>query len=301
MNLFSRKNQPKPDTYQYTFPSNVRSRILLTFAGFYENNYDGSSFRSLLDDVAPILAREYGGLMGGDQMASPSHDHHPVILHLSYCSDPQVIDFITIAFRSWNYRAGQHGVDEINRILREESIGYEFTQYVEREVLSQDSSGRTRRLIEYDYPEVIVKHEEYAHESIVKPCLSVLANPVFKVANDEMLKAHEHIRKNNLDDAITCCGAAYESVIKTVLDKKGWTYDAKKDTCATLVDICVREGLLPGFCADAFKAPGRFRNNLSSAHGRGPTPLHVADLEHVDYMIQLSSANIIFLVKLAKF
>jgi hypothetical protein len=187
--------------------------------------------------------------------------------------------------------------------LREEAIGYEFTDYVTREVQKPDNvtpggKGKMGTFIEYDYPEVIEKHEEYTHDAIVKPCLAVLADPIFKVANSEMLNAHEHVRKGNLNDAMTCCGAAYESVMKTILDKKGWPYDPK-DTCASLVDICVREGLLPGYYAEAFKAPGRIRNNLSSAHGRGPTPTHTANPEHVDYMIHVSSANILLLVKLA--
>lgn len=303
MDFFSRRIQPKPDTYRHTFPENVRSRILLAFRHLAKDQYaqDGA-LEALLDDVGENLAREYGGLVQSSHSAARA-SRHPVIEHFFRCSDPCVIDFILTAFRSFHYKAEQRGVDEINRILREEAIGYEFTDYITREIERPDTvtrwgRGRMATFIEHDYPEVIEKREEYTHDAIVKPCLAVLAHPDFTVANGEMLKAHAHIRKGNLTDAITCCGAAYESVLKTILDKKEWSY-TPKDTCASLVDTCVREGLLPGFYAEAFKGPGRIRNNLSSAHGRGPTVAETADRERVDHMIQLSSANILLLVKLA--
>jgi hypothetical protein len=274
------------------------------FKHLAEQGYaSNGTFDQLLEDLGDKLAREYGGLVQSGYAAARVSDH-PVIEHFFRCSDAQVIDFILMGFQSWHYRGKQRGVDELNRILRESAIGYEFTPYVEREVQKLDKSfmgkGKVRTFLEYDYPEIIVKHEEYTHDQIVKPCLAALANPIFKIANEEMLKAHEHIRKGNFNDAMTCCGAAYESVIKTILDQKKWKYNPTKDTCATLVDICVQEGLLQGFYADAFKAPGRIRNNLSSAHGRGPAPAHIADPDHAQHMIQLSSANIVLLVKLAK-
>ena len=305
MGLFSRKKAPPPDTYQYSFSDNVRSRILQAFKHLADNSRPlPGSFEALLDDVEDKLAREYGGLHQPAYRATRRSDS-AIINHFFCCPDALVIDFILTAFRSRYYTARQQGVEEINRILREEAIGYEFTNYNEREVEKPDNvtpwrRGQLAKLIETDYPEAIEKREEYPHDAIVRPCLSVLANPIFGIANAEMLKAHEHIRKGNLDDALTCCGAAYESLIKTILDRKKWAFDPAKDTCATLVDICVRNGLIPGFYADALKAPGRIRNNLSSAHGRGPTPAHTASQEHVEHMIQLTSANILLLVKLAK-
>lgn len=307
MKLFSRKLKPKPDTYSYTFPENVRNRILLAFKHLAQtaNDQSGLLFDTLVEDVGDKLLREYGSLVQPRDTAAWARTH-PVVPHFFLCSDAQVIDFILTAFRSLHYRADQRGVDEINRILREEAIGYEFTDYITRRVQKPDhvtpwGQGRICTFVETNYPEVIEKREEYTHVTIVKPCLAALANPIFKVANGEMLKAHEHVRKNNLNEAITCCGSAYESVMKTILDKKGWRYDTKKDTCGPLVDICVQKNLLPSYYAEAFKTPGRIRNELSSAHGRGPVPVRTPDPKHVDHMIQLSSANILLLVKLAGF
>lgn len=300
MVLFSRTKKTKPDTLRYSFAENVRTRILLAFKHLSESDHSpNGSFESLLDDLQGTLAREYGGLV--------QSEHHsgmqPILEHFINCSDAQVVDFIQMAFRSCYYRAEQTGVDEINRILREEAIGYEFTDHVTRHVDKPDTSymggGRVRTFIEHDYPDVIVKRDEYAHGSIVKPCLTVLAKPAFKVANTEMLKAHEHIRKDAAEDAITCCCAAYESVMKTILDTRNLPYSST-DTCAPLVDACIRGGLLPGFYADVLKAPGQIRNKISSAHGRGPKKAHSVDPQCVDHMVQIASANILLLVKYAK-
>jgi hypothetical protein len=302
MRLFSRTKKPKPDTYQYTFPEQARNRILLAFKHLAKDDYaPNGSFDSLLEDLGDKLAREYGGLVQSTRAADRVSPNR-VIEHFFRCSDPQVIDFILTAFRSWHYQANQRGVDEINRILREEGIGYEFTGYVTRYVEKLDDSrlggGRTRNVIEHDYPEVIEKHEEYTHGAIVKPCLAVLAAPMFKVANAEMLKAHEHMRKGSFDDALTCCGAAYESVMKTICDAKGWTY-SPKETCAKLVTNLQSHGLIPDFYHELFKSPGIIRNTLSSAHGRGPTRAHAADGPRVHHMIQVTSANILLMVNLA--
>ncbi len=46
-------------------------------------------------------------------------------------------------------------------------------------------------------------------------------------------------------------------------------------------------------------AVGTVRNKLSNAHGRGPTPSHVAEKDHADHMIQLTSSHITFLIRRA--
>ncbi len=304
MKLFSRTKKTPPDAHTYTFPNNARSRILFVFKSTSENDYaPNGSFASLMDDVGQKLYGEYGALAQSRYPQDPISEN-PAIEHFFRGNDHQVIDFILVTFRSWHYRGEQNGVDEINRILREEAIGYEFTDYVRREVQKVDDSymgrGRMGTFYEIDYPEVIEKREEFTHQEIVKPCLAALANPVFKVANSEMLKAHEHIRKGNFTDAMTCCCASYESVLKTIFDRKKWTHDPK-DTCAALVAIAQKNGLIPGFYAELLKAPGIIRNNLSSSHGRGPAQTHTPDADHAHHMIQVASANILLLMKLAKF
>lgn len=309
-----RKITSEPETYKQSFPDHVRTRLLLVFQHIAESGYASQgTFHELLEDVKNRLLREYGSLYRSAYQAT-RRSENPAIEHFLSCPDELVLDFIQACFRSRHYAGKQAGVNEINRVLREEGLGYEFSSYVEHVVdHPPERNGleglasippfmlrsRNAKFIETTYPEVIERQSEYLHDQVIRPCLAVLADSIFKVANSEMLKAHEHVRKGNLDDALTCCGAAYESVLKTICDKKRWVYNPSKDSCGALVDICAKEGLFPGFYVDAMKAPGIIRNKLSSAHGRGPSPEHGLLIEHVDHMLQLTSANVVLLVKLA--
>ena len=70
-------------------------------------------------------------------------------------------------------------------------------------------------------------------------------------------------------------------------------------TCGAIVQKCQVASLFPSFCAEAFKASGTVRNELGSAHGRGPTRKHRVSMEQADHMIQMTSAHITDLVTVA--
>lgn len=74
---------------------------------------------------------------------------------------------------------------------------------------------------------------EYSRRS-----LSLLAHPDLRVANSEILNAYSAFRAGRFEDAITSCASSFESVLKTICDKKGWSYDVNKDGCSKLVEIC---------------------------------------------------------------
>jgi hypothetical protein len=67
------------------------------------------------------------------------------------------------------------------------------------------------------------------HEKVVQPALEALRDPLLATANCELLDAFEKVRKGNYPDAITSCGAAFESVLKTICKAKGWPYDPDRD------------------------------------------------------------------------
>jgi hypothetical protein len=141
---------------------------------------------------------------------------------------------------------------------------------------------------------------EYIEETAIRPALQALTDPRFATANEEMKKAFEHQRKGDSnEDAITACGRAFESVLKTICEIKNWNYVADKDACAALIKACQDHNLFPGFYAPIFQATGTIRNKLG-AHGKGPTPLYKVEKAHVEHAIQLTTAHIVLLVGLAK-
>ena len=155
------------------------------------------------------------------------------------------------------------------------------------------------RKIEYDYPQAIRKSDEFGHQAIVRPCLDALSDPAYATAHTEMLAAHDSYRQGNYAAAMTSCGSAFESVLKTICDRKSIAYDSK-DACGTLVQKCQAGGLFPSYYTEPFKAVGTVRNHLSTAHGRGPKGAHAVSQEQADHMIQMASSHITFLVKLAR-
>jgi hypothetical protein len=195
-------------------------------------------------------------------------------------------------------------VDDVNEVLRECGIGYELSPWVNKETARPLSMSAMFAMAGVEpevvsYPEFIKKDSQFAYASIVKPCLDVLTNPAFTQANKEMLDAFAKYRHGDFDGAITSCGAAFESVLKTICDKKKWKYDQEKDACAKLVDACYKNNLFPSFYVEVFKQVGTVRNKLGDAHGRGPAPAYSVGQLHVEHLIQFVASHIILLAKMS--
>jgi hypothetical protein len=233
---------------------------------------------------------------------------NPVINHFLCCRDDQALDYLEFFVRCRQYRGvGQAGVDAVNAVLREEGIGYELSKWVAKvEPAKKPMTGAGlyamfagAGTVEIEYPRIIRKDSQFTQANIVQPCLDVLAKPEFAQANKEMLDAFAKHRRGDFDGALTSCGAAFESVFKTICTHKNWPYDPDKDTLARLVDICNAKGLFPPFYAEVFKSVGTVRNKLSDAHGRGPIPLYSVGQDHLEHLIHFTSAHVVFLAKLA--
>jgi hypothetical protein len=266
------------------------------FQGFCDE-YTGD-FEKLLNDVARIIIKEYGFLCQPAYISARRSDNY-AIEHFYCCNNEQALDFIELCFQQREYRGYQKGVDEINRIFNEYGIGFELTSFIEHETVKEISSfGRTGRVIEYEYPRIIKKSEQIMHQEVVQPSMELLSDSRFRVANSEILKAHTSLRNGDYEDAITLCGSAFESVLKTIIGFKGWKYDSK-DTCAKLISICRDNNLFPSFYCPAFESIGSVRNKLSDAHGRGPEKTDNATKENAEHMIHMTSTHIIFLAKCA--
>jgi len=250
-----------------------------------------------LHDMEDLLTRQYGYLSQSSYRAARRSDI-PVIEHFFTCSDEQALDFIEACFQLNVHCGGQAAVDEINEALRQEGIGYELTKYLAPQMARGDicvgqpiSAALLPRIIRVD--------SQRMHAEAVAPALALLSNSVFAVANAELLKAHSDHRSGRHEDAITACSSAFESVLKTICDHKGWAYNADKDTCAALVDLCYKQSLFPSFYVELFKRVGTVRNKLGDAHGRGPTPAHDVEAAHAEHMLHMTSAHILLLTHLA--
>jgi hypothetical protein len=290
--LFTKQNQKLPDIYRYDFQPRVRQRLLLTFRHYAKRAFSDES-RYLLDEVASLLQREYGHL-DDSQVDTVSYTERPALLtHLQHCNDGKVVDFILAGFRASSYYGKQEGVNEINRIMREEGIGYEFTEYIERPGRDFDKPYKT-------FPKVIKKDNEITHREIVRPCLAVLEHSDFRAANEHFTKAFDHYRQADYRACIFECESAYETVIKTICQKKRWDYRPDRDTLRPLLEACKNGELAYEFYFDlgVLQSPGHIRNRLGG-HGQEPQGGHPPEGHHAAHMIHVTSSHILFMTRCA--
>ena len=298
---FSKREFTSATALRHDVPKHVRKRLLFIIQQFCDNS-TALSFSNFLHGLAKILLQQYGELQVAP-FSGLSYDANPAVAHFMHCDDPMALDCIEFCFHVSPYVLGQHGVEAVNRIFFDEQIGYEMTSF--REILTDEPSdshcpGTGGRLVGYEFPQFIRKDSQFIHQEIIQPCLDALNNALLRTAESEMRKAHVDYDNGRFPDAITSCCSAFESVLKTICDHRGWQYDPDKDTCARLIKICKDNGLFPPFYSAIFEGTGIIRNKLGDAHGRGPNPLHQAAQEQAAHMIQMTSAHITLLVSLAR-
>lgn len=305
---FSRRVAPKPARFRYDLPEQVRRRIFITLEQRSRQALNPFSMDTVLQEAGDLAYAAYGGLYRLPYDAAQASDH-PVVNHFLMCDNLMALDFIEFVFQCFHYEGGDEWRQTVNEIFTQEAVGYELTPFVETIVKGKPVPPGVPRSragslygdrIEIQYPQIIKKDDEYTHSEIIRPCLELLSGePKFKTASEEMLKAHQEYRAGKYDDAITDCGSAFETVMKTICEAKGWPYDKGKATCKDLVDVCRDKGLFPGFYAPFFIDAGTIRNKLGDAHGKGPTPQFTATKEHFEHLVQITSANILFLARMA--
>ena len=204
----------------------------------------------------------------------------------------RAIDVIELSFRyiDQDVRYNRNGyfnpsvspddaIEELNDRFREHGVGY---QYESRQIVKIDS--------------------QIIHSEVVKPVLSFLSDPIYKGANEEFLKAHEHYRKGRYKECLNECLKAFESCLKIICQKRGWSY-SEKDTANRLIEIVFDHDLIDSHMKSHFTALGStlksgaptVRNRLSG-HGQGPKEITVPEYIAA-YILHLTASNILLLAK----
>jgi hypothetical protein len=308
MSLFRTKRQPESSDgrYSYTITSKARARVLHTLQQHRPNPWSagGFDFGGMLSEVGRKVLAKSGGLATLPD-ANPMADH-PVVVHFLACSDEEALQFIGFCFEtevmSRDMEGANVAVEAVNKILEEEGIGYELTRQASVDtgepgyLFGRRTGGNMFRT---EYPRLVKKGDRVVHEQAVKPALEALRDSRFNTAHGELLKAFDEVRRHEYGNAITSCGCAFESVLRTICSLKGWAYDPNKDTCATLVDICRANGLFPPLYTEMLKGVGTIRNKVGAAHGKGPAPVYVATRDHAEHMVAVTCAHIDFLMRVA--
>jgi len=283
---FSRRNKPRHEAFQYDVPLTTRLRIIASikdciddFERFGRRRHN--ILNSALEEALKAVVRNDGMICVQNSGVTVG----AALGHFQACSDEKALDFIEFVLQRINTEFVDISMSIVNQIFQEDGIGYELR------FAPQQWENQPLR------PEFIHKDGRFAHEEVVRPCLEALQKPALQTANKEMFEAFEVYRYGDYAGTIVKACASLESVLKTVLHKKGVT-GFEKDALARLSDKCFAASVYPGFVNEIIKNTGAVRNNMGG-HGGGPSPNHVASREYADYMLQLVSSNINLVTKLA--
>ena len=277
------------------FPETYRNRIVRWTGEVFRRAYPPEPFGFSSDDpfgpaltsLCHDLAEAYGRpiLVPLTQISPPitaadREGERQIPLHLSRCSDFEVLDLIDAVFQKLDessqgyagirHELLTHAATRLNAICAEEGIGY---RWVDGE------------LIRYDDP--------VTHEEAVRPAIDLLSSGRFGEANAEFRRALECYRTGAWRDAITNASAAFESVLKVVTRKGNLT-------AGPLIAEARRQGVIPAYAQNAAENLEKLMNVVPAirgqhgAHGLGERERE-AD-EHLARLVVATAASFIVFV-----
>jgi hypothetical protein len=171
---------------------------------------------------------------------------------------------------------------EVNTRLREAQLAYRF---------------------EPQLNQLIIEISQQTHKAIIRPTLSLLAQPGFEIAKQDFAAAFELLADGNWKDAVTAAGRAFEATMKAICTSRGWAFDSAKSRAGDLVTICVNKGLFPPWFAQSAQAfvammksgVSSVRNN-AGAHGQAPDDEAVTETI-ARYAINQAAATMLLLLE----
>lgn len=303
--LFSKRQKmirgEVPDVYVYDkLPQPLRVQIVHIWTdtlGQGEQYWNGQVKQSY-ELIVNTLCREYGlfQLPGAKGYGDREFITELVNFFLKSDDIEKALDAIELSFRvidrvtrSWEYlhrndaneRADQ-AISELNNRFKEHGIGFQF---VEGEIVRVDS--------------------ELVHVEAVKPALRLLNEKNYQGAQQEFLSAYEHYRHGKNKESLNDCLKAFESTMKAICDKRGWTYQPDA-TSKALIKVCFDNDLVPSFWQQQLSSLRSMlessiptgRNKLSG-HGQGTNLTTVPD-HLVAYMLHMTASTLVFLTTAEK-
>lgn len=288
------------DVYQYNFiPDKLRIQICKLYNSFFDCN--PQEMNQLYNSVYDILTMEYGvdslNYFSDDiEFRSPKNSNTQILFSFAKRDANtdcflDVLELVMQHIRNAQNRGRRiimsvsDATNEINGRFRENAVGYQL-----------DPDSLT----------IIRVDSQLIHSEVVKPILTLLnADPSYSGTLDEFMLAHEHYRHGNHHDAIVNCGKSFESILKAIHEKRGWSLDKGKNA-SQLILSCVDKGLFPSYQQEQLiqvnsvlkSGVPTIRNN-AGGHGDGVEIITIPE-HFVSYMIHLTATNLLFLANAEK-
>ena len=307
--LFSKRQKrirgEVPDVYQYEIiPSELRVQIVYIWKDIWEevnDRYDREFGTPLhaYESIHKILSRGHSVFRLGK-----GNDYDEIVLNFLLHTEEteKVIDVIEVSFRYID----QTVRDNLNTFINQRlSYGLKRSRLSPDEAINELNYQFREHGVGYQYEsgQIVKIDSQIVHSEVVKPVLSFLSDPIYKGANDEFLKAHEHYRKGRYKECLNDCLKAFESCLKTICEKRGWCYDDKRAAAKDLIQIVLDNELIPVFMESHFSGlRGALESGLTTlrnrkaGHGQGPKQVPVQDYI-AGYALHLTASNILLLAK----
>lgn len=289
----------EPEVYIYDeFPMAFRNQVFYIIEDVLDDIEWGCYY---WEDLYNDFCREKG--MKRQNSDSYEMSKRNCETYIVKCQDENLMDFIDFAFYMFNTEGRnldnlphmRKGVaKEINSIIDEaiEELNYRFKQH---------NLG-----YEFVNGEIIRIDNKMIHQEIVKPALRLLYEEGFDGAEEEFRKAFEYRRKGDNKNAILEAGKSFESTLKTICDKKNYTYDKAKDTAKKLIEILESNNFYPSYMSShmaslrtTLETGLPVVRNKEAGHGQGSTVEQISD-EFAEYALNLAATNIVLLVGIYK-
>ncbi|MGA7742255.1 MAG: hypothetical protein WBP56_06665 [Polyangia bacterium] len=286
-----------PDVYKYDeIPHQLRVQIIhiwdaaLGGEGETGRRYGTSGSGKAYELLVRILRQEYGVFQLDD--AACGDCRRELCDFLLRADVEQALDAVEIAFRA---------IDVMTRKFQ--YLGRPNAEQIATAAIHELNARFLEHGVGYAYEsgEIVRIDSQFIHAEVVKPALRLLAREEFAGAQQEFLEAHDHYRNGRHKEAMAGALKSLESVLKSVCDTKGWTYDKNRATAKDLMAICFEKGLVPSFWESAM---GNLRALLESGvptarnrlggHGQGSVPVE-APGHVVAFVLHMTAAAIVFL------
>lgn len=288
----------EPEVFLYNdFPQSFRNQVYYILEDVL-NPYTTHN-ESLWDIFEEQFCREKGLKGMGYYKSSKGYGKSNIEAFFEQSSNTDFLDAIDFFFYTidvklrtfkppykYDYDANgavSKAIVELNYRFKQHNLGYEF---INSRIITVDST--------------------LLHEEAVKPTLKLLYEEGFEGAEDEIRNAYEKRRKGDNKNAILEAGKAFESTMKTICDKKGYTYDKAKDTAQKLISILEKNGFYPSYMSShltnlrtTLETGLPVVRNKVSGHGQGNQVVAIPN-EFTDYALHLAATNILFLMQLYK-
>ena len=301
LDIFSKRQKKlrgeTPDVYQYDrLPEPLRVQIIHIMDDVLGNQqqYIEVHVEKAYNFITDALCREYGVFrLPADYPGQKNKMMDLVNFFLQVKDVEKAIDVIELSFhvidtntRDYGYlrksdasEATDRAIQELNDRFKEHGVGYHY------------ANGKIVRI-----------DSEFVHSEVVQPALRILNRKEYAGAQQEFLKAHEHYRAGRTKEALNECLKSLESVMKSICDRRGWSYDQGAGA-NKLIGICFDNGIVPPFWQTQFAALRSLleggvptaRNKLGG-HGQGAAPQPVPD--HIaGYVLHMTAAAVVFLAE----